>query len=364
MRATTGSTPGPGRDSVHGGAGEDRLAVVDGAFDRVLDGGPGRDRLYEDTVEFRGGAQGVYTTAVETWFLVPDRPIVFEVFTSDVNVPGGTIELMDANGGSVVPLMKGKKQKGTSDSSPKWSPDGTQVAFVRWRQVGYGDNRSDLMVVNWNGTGLKSVTVTPDLCEQSPSWSPDGSRLAFYVEPCPSGEERIAQKVLDPAAPMTYVSGENDFEDTDWRADGAFIYAGTCTGAGGGVYRMDPWAANVPTGFTEPPGEKRTPTNGDTCAPTFSVSATQPFRLLWGAYSPPPTNKTDEQIFSKDDSAAASVWGTNLTYKAPPGTFLAGNPDWSSDGKHIAFVHSGIWKMNPDGTGKQALHLGGEADWR
>jgi hypothetical protein len=59
---------------------------------------------------------------------------------------------------------------------------------------------------------------------------------------------------LDPAAPVTYVSGQNDFEDTEWSADGAFIYAGTCTGVGafiyggtctgvgGGVYRMDPWA--------------------------------------------------------------------------------------------------------------------------
>jgi hypothetical protein len=43
----------------------------------------------------------------------------------------GTLELMDSNGGSVVPLLpKSKKRAGTSDGSPRWSPDGsTRLAY-------------------------------------------------------------------------------------------------------------------------------------------------------------------------------------------------------------------------------------------
>ncbi len=346
---------GPGRDGVHGGAGSDRLAVVDGAVDQVADGGPGFDRVYADSSE--GGSTAppnVYSTAVEARYLVASRPIVFSV--------NGTLELMDANGGSVVPLLpKAKKRPGTGDGSPRWSPDGTQIAFVRGRVSG-NVPASDLMVVNWDGTGLKPVTTTPTLCEQEPSWSPDGTRLAYYVEPCP-GEERVAQKALDPAAPVTYVSGQNDFEDTEWRADGAYIYAGTCSGAGGGVYRIDPWTPSAVSGYQHPPGEPRTPTGDDSCAPEFSLSGGPPFRLLFQTWWFHP-KKSNNQIYTKDDAAAATVWGNNLTYKKPPAYFWGDGPDWSADGKHIVFWHQGIWKMNPDGTGKQFLRAGDGADWR
>lgn len=66
-------------------------------------------------------------------------------------------------------------------SSPVYSPDGSEVAFVR-RTLRYGDNSgegSDLYVVGANGSGLRRLTRTPDHHEFFPSWDPSGARLAY-----------------------------------------------------------------------------------------------------------------------------------------------------------------------------------------
>lgn len=60
------------------------------------------------------------------------------------------------------------------DTSPAWSPSGTEIAFSRARVGG----RRDLYVVHPDGTGLRRLTHdTSDNAE--PSWSPDGSRLVY-----------------------------------------------------------------------------------------------------------------------------------------------------------------------------------------
>jgi hypothetical protein len=60
--------------------------------------------------------------------------------------------------------------------SPRWSPDGTKIAFTVTRFASLG---SDVEVINADGTGLISLTDRPSLGEcLSPSWSPDG-RVGF-----------------------------------------------------------------------------------------------------------------------------------------------------------------------------------------
>jgi Tol biopolymer transport system component len=56
-----------------------------------------------------------------------------------------------------------------NDTSPAWSPDGTQLVFVRY-QVAQPDLKFHLNVINADGTGLK--TITPDSLQSilKPDW--------------------------------------------------------------------------------------------------------------------------------------------------------------------------------------------------
>jgi TolB protein len=59
------------------------------------------------------------------------------------------------------------------DRSPTWSPDGSQLAFIR----GYADD-TDITLVN--ATGGSTTRLTLPGRQESPSWSPDGRHFAYW----------------------------------------------------------------------------------------------------------------------------------------------------------------------------------------
>jgi len=64
-------------------------------------------------------------------------------------------------------------------SDPQISPDGEQVVYVRQRADIMTDGRfSNLWIVGADGTGHRPLT-SGDFNDASPRWSPDGTRLAF-----------------------------------------------------------------------------------------------------------------------------------------------------------------------------------------
>jgi TolB protein len=66
---------------------------------------------------------------------------------------------------------------------PAWSPDGTKIAF----QQGYTDcnsegdcyQRSDIFVMNSDGSGITNLTNYESFDNSRPDWSPDGTKIAF-----------------------------------------------------------------------------------------------------------------------------------------------------------------------------------------
>lgn len=74
----------------------------------------------------------------------------------------------------------------------RWSPDGSRIAFTRYDQAA-GIARSDLFVVDPDGSDLRQVTDSDGYKVDGLAWSPDGSRLAFHrtsrrgASPAPAG---------------------------------------------------------------------------------------------------------------------------------------------------------------------------------
>jgi hypothetical protein len=71
---------------------------------------------------------------------------------------------------------------------PRWSPDGTRIAFYGYSAGGVDDFNGganyDIYVMNADGTGLTNLTTSPDdigtgFSQGSPTWSPDGTKIAY-----------------------------------------------------------------------------------------------------------------------------------------------------------------------------------------
>lgn len=128
---------------------------------------------------------------------------------------GAALFLVGADGRDAVPLE-------IAGWEPVWSPDGTRIAFVSFRDRNGASCESgdclpngELYVVGADGTGLRRLTrSTAD--DEHPTWSADGTRIAYasgfedprdghspwlYVRPVDGGPARIVRRgiVADPA---------------------------------------------------------------------------------------------------------------------------------------------------------------------
>lgn len=81
--------------------------------------------------------------------------------------------VVDAAGGEPRQFTAGAKR----DTSPRWSPDGTMLAFISER----GENKPQLAVMPATGGESRLLTKLP-LGAGVPAWSPDGTRIAFSAK--------------------------------------------------------------------------------------------------------------------------------------------------------------------------------------
>ena len=101
-------------------------------------------------------------------------------------------------------------------SEPQISPDGTQVVYTRrWVNTMNDEWESALWIVNADGGRHRFLTKG-----SSPRWSPDGSRLAYLAEGDPTGQQ-IFVRWMDTEAATTQVTRVDESPgNIRWSPDG------------------------------------------------------------------------------------------------------------------------------------------------
>lgn len=109
-------------------------------------------------------------------------------------------------------------------SDPRCSPDGTRLAFVvRADDLSTGTSNSDIQVCTLDGQRTLHTTVDP-ASDTSPRWSPDGSQLLFISTR--SGSAQAWVMPADGGEPRQVTRFETGVSDILWMPDGeSFLFS-------------------------------------------------------------------------------------------------------------------------------------------
>jgi Tol biopolymer transport system component len=270
------------------------------------------------------GSLGLWSDVVSVAVL-PENPIVFarkEGAYTDIYV-------MNADGSSLMNLTN---TPNTPEYAPKWSPDGTRIAFSRGAVV------SEVFIMNADGTGVAEQTATASNAPIVMDWSPGGDSLVFddYL----SGTDRWDIYMIDLATGATtnLTSGLAGALQPDWSPDGGQIaFVSDLGGSDVDVHVMS--AAGVYLQNLTPGWE-------------------------WD-YSPAWSPDGSKIVYYQNYDGIGYIRtmdadGSNQQNVTPSSGFVTKTEAaWSPDGTLIAFVSDeggtwDIWVVNADGTGQPA----------
>jgi dipeptidyl aminopeptidase/acylaminoacyl peptidase len=164
--------------------------------------------------------------------LSPDRAHVAYVVSRadmDRSVYDSDVWVIDADGTGNVQMTRAKG----ADNHPRWSPDGTRIAFLSDRDGG----RTAVWVMDRKGGEPEKLTNEKGSISDF-EWSPDGRQIAFVMrDPAPAEREdvRVVGKdvryahlyLLDVAGRSSsrLTTGSFDISNVSWSPDGKMLAA-------------------------------------------------------------------------------------------------------------------------------------------
>jgi len=229
-------------------------------------------------------------------------------FTSD-RTGDEEIWVMEADGSNPVNLTASSDR----DFDPVWSPDGARIVFISDRA---GD--SDIWAMDDDGANPVNLTGASG-GDFSPVWSPDGTRIAFGSSR--SGNREIWVMDADGSNAVNLTNAVGNDADPRWSPDGSRIAFTSDRSGNEDVWVMDPDGSN-PVNLTSAPG--------DDFLPWWSPDGS---RIAFTS-----DRSGEQDIWVMDDDGADPVNLTSYT-----GSQIL--PRWSTDGTRIAFVSLGSGTM-------------------
>jgi Tol biopolymer transport system component/DNA-binding winged helix-turn-helix (wHTH) protein len=272
---------------------------------------------------------------------------------------------------------------------PAWSPDGSQVVFVRGRS---------LFLIRLDGTQLREIAHGPGLAH-APAWSPDGERVRFSVDQLEDGSQSIWEMEADGAGlhPILMSGSQPSSQSAgQWTGDGKYFLFSSCENSDCNLWAIrDSWnwfrrSRHDPIQLTNGPDSLHVSLQAQTGSRIFAFSfrsqrelqkidppAGHSESLILNTHAEEAIVSPDGQMALYTDRTDGSLWrsqtdGTKrLRLTKPP--LLASAPHWSLDGKQILFtgVRPGhlrqIYLLSADGGALRSVLPDGreasDADW-
>jgi dipeptidyl aminopeptidase/acylaminoacyl peptidase len=264
--------------------------------------------------------------------------IVYVVSVADLKEDRTNSDLwmVSTSGGTPRRLTNSPK----ADNQPRWSPDGTRIAFVSSRE-----DRSQIWLIRPNGGEAERLTESKTDV-QSFQWSPDGKRIAYLAprEPTADEEKRTKEKddgfVVDQGYKFSHlwiididtkkateaVKGEFQISDPRWSPDGNRIaYVTNPTPKPDDGPLADIFVLDVASGASRKLRENPGPDN----SPRWSPNGRE---IIFVGRDGPPTRVQQQLLFK------ISAEGGTPQSLAPDFLYEPTGVTWSPDGGTLYFV--------------------------
>jgi len=304
-----------------------------------------------------------------------------ESMNLEANKQDRDIYLVSTSSGEPVNLTKDG-----GSSSPRWSPNGSRIAFVSSKE-----GKTSIWLMDYRGENRRKITdfevsnASLGSTGESLCWSPDGSMIAFLASLEPVDRERkikVINRIMYKAfygysdmrrrhifvvstlgyeSPRQLTFGDYDEHSLCWSPDGREIaFVSNRTGMDDFNMHTDLWAVSVKTGEIR----RITSTKGAEYNPAWSPKGDKI------AY----TARTRANTSNESTPEDAHVWVVNADGTEPRDLTLKLDrtctaPHWTADGGKILFTapdrgKTMIYSISPEGgevaqltTGNRTISL-------
>ena len=272
---------------------------------------------------------------------------------------------------------------------PAWSPDGSQIIYVRGRS---------LYTIRPDGTQLRELAHGPGL-PHFPAWSPDGETIRFNMDKREDGTQAVWEMAADGSGlHLILASGRQPASQSagEWTADGRYFLFSGCENYDCNLWGIrEAWkwfrrSHHDPVQLTHGPDSLHVAIPAETGSRVFAFSFRSNRELQ---KIEPPSHHADTLIPNANAELASvspdghlalytdrpdgSLWRSSidgaqrLRLTKPP--LVASAPHWSRDGKQILFtgarpgsMHQ-IYFLSADGGAMRAVlpesREASDADW-